>query len=148
MNDVILSAIASGVMESARGVRVAHVQDQAVRALRQARRDAGFGAVRCGSACRSGSGECRPGRRRHQAAHRRKGEEGEGRSGGFRAIVLFRRDERAFFVHGFAKSDRENLRRDELGALRELARELFELDESGLEAMLENGTISEVNCDG
>ena len=74
--------------------------------------------------------------------------QGEGRSGGFRAIILFRRGERAFFVHGFAKNDRESLRRDELRALRELARELLALDEARLEAMLTNGTISEVNCDG
>ena len=73
---------------------------------------------------------------------------GEGRSGGFRAIVLFRVGDRSFFVHGFAKSGRENLRPGELGALRELARELLGMDEPGLEAMLANGTISEVNCDG
>ncbi len=72
---------------------------------------------------------------------------GEGRSGGFRAIVLFRREDRAFFVHGFAKSERENLRRDELRTLRRLAEDLFGLDRAELEAMLANGTISEVNCD-
>ena len=33
-------------------------------------------------------------------------------------------------------------------ALRVLADEMFALDETGLEAMLANGTISEVNCDG
>ena len=37
-----------------------------------------------------------------------------GRSGGFRTIVLFRRGALSFFVYGFAKGDRENLRRDEL----------------------------------
>ena len=73
---------------------------------------------------------------------------GQGRSGGFRVLVLFRRGDRAFFVHGFAKSDRENLRRKELVALRSLADEMFRLDGPGLEAMLANGTISEVNCDG
>ena len=31
---------------------------------------------------------------------------GQGKSGGFRSIVLFRRDEKMFFVYGFAKSDR------------------------------------------
>ena len=72
---------------------------------------------------------------------------GEGRSGGFRAIVLFRREDRAFFVHGFAKNERENLRRDELRTLRRLARDLFGLERTELEAMLANGTISEVNCD-
>ncbi len=72
---------------------------------------------------------------------------GQGRSGGFRVIVAFRRGERAFFVHGFAKSDRENLRPRELTALRSLANEMLGLDAAGLEAMLTNGTISEVDCD-
>ena len=48
---------------------------------------------------------------------------GGGRSGGFRTIVLFRRGELAFFVYGFAKSDRANLRRDELATFRLLAGE-------------------------
>ena len=43
---------------------------------------------------------------------------GSGRSGGFRTILLFRRRKLAFFVHGFAKSDKENLRRKELAGLR------------------------------
>ena len=73
---------------------------------------------------------------------------GQGRSGGFRVIVVFRRGERAFFVHGFAKSDRENLRHKETGALRALADEMLGLAGPGLEAMLSNGTISEVSCDG
>ena len=73
---------------------------------------------------------------------------GQGRSGGFRAIVLFRRGERAFFVYGFAKNNRENLRRDERKAFRMLAGEMLGLDEAGLGAALANGTIIEVNGDG
>ena len=73
---------------------------------------------------------------------------GGGRSGGFRLIVLFRRGELAFFVYGFAKSDRENLRRDELKALRTLADAMLKLDEVGLQAALANGTIIEVKNDG
>ena len=64
-----------------------------------------------------------------------------------RALLVVGRGSPAFFVHGFAKSDRENLRRNELGAVRALAEEMLGLDEAGLEAMLVNGTISEVNCD-
>ena len=74
--------------------------------------------------------------------------EGYGQSGGFRAIVLFRRGERCFFVYGFAKSDRENLRRDELKAFRLLADEVLAMDEAGLGAALSNGTIVEVACNG
>ena len=52
-----------------------------------------------------------------------------------------------YLVHGFAKSERENLRPRELAALRSLANEMLGLDDAKLEAMLANGTISEVDCD-
>lgn len=73
---------------------------------------------------------------------------GQGRSGGFRSIILFRKGELAFFVYGFAKSDRQNLRRDELEAFRLLAGEMLKLDELGLHAALTNGSIIEVTNDG
>ena len=72
---------------------------------------------------------------------------GQGRSGGVRAILVLRRRERAFFLHGFAKSNRENLRRTELKAVRALADEMLRLDEADLDAMLANRAISEVICD-
>ena len=72
---------------------------------------------------------------------------GRGRSGGFRTIVVFRRGELAFFVHGFAKSDRENLRRKELSGLRSLANEYLALDAAGLAAAQSTGAIIEVECD-
>ena len=71
---------------------------------------------------------------------------GGGRSGGFRMIVLFRRGELAFFVYGFAKSDRENLRRDELATYRLLADEYLSLDGAGLAAAQATGAIIEVEC--
>ena len=74
--------------------------------------------------------------------------QGQGRSGGFRSIVLFRRDECCFFVYGFAKSGRGSLRRDELRAFRLLADEMLVMDDAGLRAALSNGTIVEVVCDG
>ena len=69
----------------------------------------------------------------------------QGRSGGWRTIMLFRRSELAFFVYGFAKSSRQNLRRDELEAFRMLADEVLKMDRAGLEAALANGTNIEVN---
>ena len=73
--------------------------------------------------------------------------EGGGRSGGFRTIVLFRRGALAFFVYGFAKSDRENLRRSELETFRLLADEYLALDRTGLAAAQAAGAIVEVKCD-
>ena len=53
---------------------------------------------------------------------------GGGRFGEFRKFVLFCRGELAFFVYGFAKSDRANLRRSELATFRLLADEYLALD--------------------
>ena len=74
--------------------------------------------------------------------------QGQGRAAGFRAIVLFRRGDRCFFVYGFAKSGRDTLRRDELKAFRLLADAMLAMDEGGFRAALANGTIVEVTCDG
>ena len=71
---------------------------------------------------------------------------GQGKSGGFRSIVLFRRDEKMFFVYGFAKSDRDDIRKDELMAFRKLADGMLILDNKALAAAMRNGTIMEVRC--
>jgi hypothetical protein len=73
---------------------------------------------------------------------------GQGKSGGFRSIVLFRAVHRAFFVYGFAKSARSNIRDDELAAFRRLAQELLALDDASIRAALANETIMEVTDHG
>jgi len=73
---------------------------------------------------------------------------GKGKSGGFRSIVLFRRGKKAFFVAGFPKSGRDNIRRDELKAFRKLADEMLAYDDEALKAAMGNGTIMEIRCHG
>ncbi len=73
---------------------------------------------------------------------------GQGKSGGFRSILLFRRGSKAFFVYGFAKSDQDNIRRDELKAFRKLADEMLMLDDNALAAAVKNGTIMEIEYHG
>lgn len=74
--------------------------------------------------------------------------QGQGKSGGFRAVVLFRQGQRAFFVYGFAKNERDNIKRDELMAFRKLAKTMLVLDDAALAAAAKNGTITEITCDG
>lgn len=68
----------------------------------------------------------------------------EGRSGGFRSIILFRSGARAVFVYGFAKNRRENIDGDELNGFRELARVLLDLDEAAIVAAIRAGSLLEV----
>jgi hypothetical protein len=61
-----------------------------------------------------------------------------------RALVLLKVGERAFFVHGFAKSDRDNIRDDELVALKKLAGELLNYDDAALAKAIAAGVLMEV----
>jgi hypothetical protein len=70
---------------------------------------------------------------------------GGGKSGGFRTIVLFRREASAFFVYGFAKSAQANIRPDELKAFRKLAATLLGLDDGAIAAAKKNGTLREID---
>ncbi|WP_287758107.1 type II toxin-antitoxin system RelE/ParE family toxin [Acidiphilium sp.] len=72
--------------------------------------------------------------------------QGAGKSGGFRTIVLFRILERAFFVHGFAKNEQDNIRDDELAAFKMLAAEMMAYDNDTLARAIANGTLTEVMC--
>ncbi len=46
---------------------------------------------------------------------------GQGRSGGYRMIVAYQTKDRAVFLYGFAKNERENINPSELATLREIA---------------------------
>jgi hypothetical protein len=73
--------------------------------------------------------------------------DGGGKSGGFRTIILFRVGERAFFVHGFAKNERDNIRADELVAFRMLAAELLVCDDDAIARAVAHGTLTEIKRD-
>lgn len=72
---------------------------------------------------------------------------GSGKSGGFRSIVLFRAGALAFFVYGFAKSERSNIGADELKAFRKLASVMLVYDEEALAIAIDEGALTEVICD-
>jgi hypothetical protein len=72
---------------------------------------------------------------------------GEGRSGGFRTIILFRAGSRAFFVHGFAKNEQDNIRDDELAAFKLLAARLLAFDDATLAKAIAAGVLMEVMGD-
>ena len=74
----------------------------------------------------------------------RVGRSGQGKSGGFRAIILYKTHELAFFVHGFAKNDRDNIRGDELAALKLLASQMLSYDKQSIGNAVESGTLIEV----
>ena len=72
---------------------------------------------------------------------------GQGKSGGFRTLIVFRAGARAFFVYGFAKNEMDNIGPDELVALKKLATALLAYDDKAIARVIASGTLAEVICD-
>jgi hypothetical protein len=72
---------------------------------------------------------------------------GQGRSGGYRALIAYRRGVMATFLYGFAKSERNNVEPDELQTAREIARGWIEANTNQIEQSKVQGLIEEVECE-
>jgi len=70
---------------------------------------------------------------------------GKGRSGGYRTIIAFRAGERAVFLVGFAKNERENIADHELLVARRLGAKWLAADAGKISKAVEDGEIKEVS---
>ena len=68
----------------------------------------------------------------------------EGKSGGWRVIVAFRKSKAAFFLFGFPKSSLENISKKELKTYRLAAKELLKLTGEKLNKAIKAKKLSEV----
>jgi hypothetical protein len=72
---------------------------------------------------------------------------GQGRSGGFRVLIAYRRDVRSVFLYGFAKSERDNVEDDELETARDIAKGWLAASADQISRALADGLIDEVDHD-
>ena len=75
---------------------------------------------------------------------KRVGVPGRGKSGGARVVLATNRGDRWFFMFGFLKNQRADISPRELEALRELARDLLELNERQIDAQTKGGALEEI----
>ncbi|WP_262504404.1 type II toxin-antitoxin system RelE/ParE family toxin [Sphingobium sp. KCTC 72723] len=69
---------------------------------------------------------------------------GQGKSGGYRTLILFRQGDRAIFAFGFAKSSQANISKADLALLREAAAEALEWSGKELNRLVASGTLVEI----
>jgi len=72
---------------------------------------------------------------------------GQGKSGGYRTLIAFRRGERAVFLFGFGKNERANIDDDELQEFRRLARAFLALTADQASALISADEWMEVSND-
>lgn len=69
---------------------------------------------------------------------------GGGKSKGYRSIVLYRKDDKAFFVFGFPKSEQDNIREDEEVQFKKMAKRILALTDEQLQLLIAKGQFEEV----
>ncbi len=69
---------------------------------------------------------------------------GEGKSGGSRSIILFKKNNRAVYVYGFEKKDVANIDRRALEAFRELAEVVLGYTDAEMEQRVRDGALFNV----
>jgi len=72
---------------------------------------------------------------------------GKGRSGGYRMLVAYREGDKAIFVYGFAKSDRDSISPDELETWRKVAADWFNADDDRLAEAILDSSLTEIDGD-
>jgi hypothetical protein len=72
---------------------------------------------------------------------------GQGKSKGYRAVVLFRRGASVFFVYGFAKSQRANIDDAEKEQFNDAAKHVLALTEKQVAELLKRGDFTEVKSE-
>lgn len=70
---------------------------------------------------------------------------GGSKAKGFRAVVLYRKGDRAFFVYGFSKNQRGNMREDEEAQFKRAARAILDLSDEQISRLIGKGQLEEVS---
>ena len=71
---------------------------------------------------------------------------GQGKSGGYRTMILFKVETRAFFVHGFAKNEKDNIEPEDLIAFRKLEARMLTCNDVELTQAINKNILTEVIC--
>jgi hypothetical protein len=69
---------------------------------------------------------------------------GEGKAGGYRAIVFFKSEERMFYQFAYAKSDRDNIDQKELRFYKKMAKTKLVMPEKDIADAISAGELIEI----
>lgn len=70
--------------------------------------------------------------------------QGQGKSGGYRSIILFKSGDKAFFMFVFAKNEQENIGIQELQAMKAAAEVMLAMNDESIQAAIDNQTLTEI----
>ena len=67
-----------------------------------------------------------------------------GKSAGFRTIIVYRKEDRAIFLYGFAKNEKDNIDKSEQRYLKKLGKDLLLLEVSQLKESIKQNILHDL----
>ncbi len=69
-----------------------------------------------------------------------------GKSSGFRTIIVFRKGDRAVFLFGFGKNEKDNIDQNELRYFKKLGRDILSLNSEQLEKAISQKVLADIEA--
>lgn len=69
---------------------------------------------------------------------------GQGKRGGHRTIIVYKKTDKAIFVYGFSKKEKSNLSDSELKRFKKLAKELLVLNKPEINRLIDMGELKRI----
>ena len=66
------------------------------------------------------------------------------KSGGYRSIILLKKNDKAFFVYAFGKNERDNITQEELAELKLSAKSMLNWTDEQIDAQIKNKILWEL----
>ena len=73
-------------------------------------------------------------------------QEGQGKRKGYRTVILFKQNDKAFFVHGYQRKNQNVIEKKQLMMYKEMATEMLYGDETEIQTAINGGAIIKVKC--
>lgn len=70
---------------------------------------------------------------------------GQGRSGGYRTLIAYKKNKMAVFLYGFSKNESDNISKAQEKSLKELVTRLIKSSAQEINKSINNGTFEEVD---
>ncbi len=72
---------------------------------------------------------------------------GQGKSGGFRTIVTYQKEDRSIFLYGFDKGSKSNISEKEKKIFKKMSGQFMGYNEKALNIVVKNGALIQVECE-
>lgn len=65
----------------------------------------------------------------------------QGKSGGYRTLLIFKKEELALYVYGFSKNEKDNLEQDELKLFKKLSKDILLMNDQEINNQIKSGSF-------